>query len=98
MTTAHIHSLIHGGIIRAAKSAIAKPLVSAARVQRSVMAFSFAGWLMQLYRHHRTRRQLAMLDSRLLADIGISEAERQAVLAKPLWKIQGSGEIRGKDK
>ena len=34
----------------------------------------------------RSRRQLAQLDSRLLADTGISEAERQVELSKPFWR------------
>lgn len=34
----------------------------------------------------RTRRQLASLDARLLADAGISEAQRQEELAKPFWR------------
>jgi uncharacterized protein YjiS (DUF1127 family) len=105
MTTAPIHSLTHGGIIRAAKSvisttvaavaAVAK-MVSVVKVQRVLVTFSLAGWLMRLYCNHRSRRQLAALDSRLLADIGVSEAERRAELGKPLWKTQGSGKSRGR--
>jgi len=34
----------------------------------------------------RSRRQLAQLDSRLLADTGISAAERQVELSKPFWR------------
>ncbi|MDM8348873.1 DUF1127 domain-containing protein [Pseudomonas sp. sp1636] len=34
----------------------------------------------------RTRRQLARLDSRLLADAGISPGERLAELEKPFWR------------
>lgn len=96
MTTAHIHSLTHGGIIRAAKSIIATPVSAIAKAQRVVMTFSSAGWLMRLHRNHRTRRQLAALDSRLLADIGVSEAERRAELAKPFWKTQEPGKERGR--
>lgn len=33
-----------------------------------------------------SRRQLARLDSRLLADAGISEAQRHAELSKPFWR------------
>ncbi|WP_298185398.1 DUF1127 domain-containing protein [uncultured Pseudomonas sp.] len=33
-----------------------------------------------------SRRQLARLDARLLADAGISEAQRQAELSKPFWR------------
>ncbi|MCZ4323644.1 DUF1127 domain-containing protein [Pseudomonas anguilliseptica] len=37
-------------------------------------------------RNLHTRRQLARLDSRQLADAGITEAQRQAELAKPFWR------------
>ncbi|WP_137817659.1 MULTISPECIES: DUF1127 domain-containing protein [unclassified Pseudomonas] len=33
-----------------------------------------------------SRHQLARLDSRLLADAGISEAQRYAELNKPFWR------------
>lgn len=33
-----------------------------------------------------SRHQLAMLDSRLLADAGISEAQRELELNKPFWR------------
>ncbi|WP_137817658.1 DUF1127 domain-containing protein [Pseudomonas sp. 2FG] len=34
----------------------------------------------------RTRRQLAQLDERLLADAGISRCEQLAELDKPFWR------------
>lgn len=34
----------------------------------------------------RTRRRLAALDDRQLADIGISRSERQEELDKPFWR------------
>lgn len=34
----------------------------------------------------RTRRQLALLDERLLADAGIRPGERLAELDKPFWR------------
>ncbi|MDP2748147.1 MAG: hypothetical protein CVV09_10730 [Gammaproteobacteria bacterium HGW-Gammaproteobacteria-13] len=37
-------------------------------------------------RNVRTRSQLARLDCRQLADAGITEAQRQAELAKPFWR------------
>ncbi|HZX18354.1 MAG TPA: DUF1127 domain-containing protein [Pseudomonas sp.] len=43
---------------------------------------AFCGW----QRNLRTRHQLARLDSRQLADAGITEAQRQAELAKPFWR------------
>lgn len=33
-----------------------------------------------------SRHQLARLDSRLLADAGISESQRYAELSKPFWR------------
>lgn len=37
-------------------------------------------------RRLNTRRELARLDSRLLADAGISEAQRYNELSKPFWR------------
>ncbi|KAF1065753.1 MAG: hypothetical protein GAK45_02115 [Pseudomonas citronellolis] len=37
-------------------------------------------------RRIESRRQLARLDSRLLADAGISESQRYAELNKPFWR------------
>ncbi|EIK55057.1 hypothetical protein YO5_19887 [Stutzerimonas stutzeri TS44] len=34
----------------------------------------------------RSRRQLAQLDARLLADTGISPSERQEELRRPFWR------------
>lgn len=42
--------------------------------------------LMQWKRRVVSRRQLAQLDARLLADAGISEAQRHAELNKPFWR------------
>ncbi|MFP5422116.1 MAG: DUF1127 domain-containing protein [Gammaproteobacteria bacterium] len=43
---------------------------------------ALCGW----QRNLRTRSQLARLDSRQLADAGITEAQRQVELAKPFWR------------
>ncbi|MDR2307330.1 MAG: DUF1127 domain-containing protein [Paucimonas sp.] len=37
-------------------------------------------------RRMSSRRQLARLDSRLLADAGISESQRYEELSKPFWR------------
>ncbi len=37
-------------------------------------------------RRMTSRRQLARLDSRLLADAGISESQRYEELSKPFWR------------
>lgn len=42
--------------------------------------------LRQWLHNARTRRQLAELDSRQLADIGISPSERVAEISKPFWR------------
>lgn len=43
--------------------------------------------LLGMYLHNtRTRRQLAELDSRQLADIGISPSERVGEISKPFWR------------
>lgn len=42
--------------------------------------------LMLWQRRIVSRGQLARLDARLLADAGISEAQRQAELSKPFWR------------
>ena len=43
---------------------------------------AFCGW----QRNRHTRKQLARLDSRQLADAGITEAQRQVELEKPFWR------------
>lgn len=42
--------------------------------------------LRQWQRNYRTRRQLARLDARQLADAGISLAQREQELDKPFWR------------
>jgi uncharacterized protein YjiS (DUF1127 family) len=42
--------------------------------------------VLQWQRRVVSRRQLARLDLRLLADAGISEAQRHAELSKPFWR------------
>jgi uncharacterized protein YjiS (DUF1127 family) len=44
------------------------------------------GSVLQWQRRMVSRRQLARLDARLLADAGISEAQRHAELSKPFWR------------
>lgn len=77
MTTVDIHSLTQTGIIRSADAA--------AKAQKAVMVVISAKWLKQMIQRHRSRQQLAQLSDHLLADIGLTEAQRQAELRKPLW-------------
>ncbi|WP_210426295.1 DUF1127 domain-containing protein [Marinobacter confluentis] len=83
MTTANIQSLKGLGIIRKADAA--------AKAQNAVMVVISGKWVMQMLQSRRTRRHLAQLSDHLLADIGLTEEQRQAELLKPFWKIQGLG-------
>ncbi len=42
--------------------------------------------LQRWQRNYRTRQQLALLDDRQLADVGISHSERATELDKPFWR------------
>jgi len=42
--------------------------------------------LQRWQRNYRTRQQLAQLDDRQLAEIGISHSERVSELDKPFWR------------
>jgi uncharacterized protein YjiS (DUF1127 family) len=42
--------------------------------------------LLSWQQRSRTRRQLAQLNPHELADVGITEAERQVELDKPFWR------------
>ena len=92
MTTAHVHSLTQGEIARSANSAKSaaanKAMTVVKAVQRMMIGTGLIGWLKQAIRSHRSRQQLANLDARLLRDIGLTEAQRYAELAKPFWKTQ----------
>lgn len=83
MTTANIQSLNDLGIIAKADTA--------AKAPRAVMVVMSANWLVPMLQVHRSRRHLARLTDYQLADIGLSEAQRQAEVRKPFWNIQGPG-------
>ncbi|MCQ4297100.1 DUF1127 domain-containing protein [Pseudomonas stutzeri] len=42
--------------------------------------------LLRWHRNSRTRQQLAQLDERQLADVGISHSMRATELEKPFWR------------
>jgi uncharacterized protein YjiS (DUF1127 family) len=44
------------------------------------------GVVQELRRRVRDRSELADLDTRMLRDIGLTEAERDRLLRKPLWR------------
>jgi uncharacterized protein YjiS (DUF1127 family) len=48
------------------------------------------GWVLatigEWRRRNRERLELATLDRRMLADIGLTEAEREFLINKPFWK------------
>ncbi|HEX5843943.1 MAG TPA: DUF1127 domain-containing protein [Pseudomonas sp.] len=52
----------------------------------SALPLRLLATVLQWQRRLVSRRQLARLDARLLADAGISEAQRHAELSKPFWR------------
>jgi uncharacterized protein YjiS (DUF1127 family) len=52
----------------------------------SSLSLRMLSTVLQWQRRLVSRRQLARLDARLLADAGISEAQRHAELSKPFWR------------
>jgi uncharacterized protein YjiS (DUF1127 family) len=44
------------------------------------------GWLRHWRQRARQRAELASLDDRMLADIGISRAEAEFLSSKPFWR------------
>lgn len=52
----------------------------------SALPLRLLATLLTWQRRMVSRRQLARLDARLLADAGISEAQRHAELSKPFWR------------
>lgn len=53
---------------------------------KAAMPLRLLANLLQWQRRVASRHQLARLDSRLLADAGISEAQRFSELNKPFWR------------
>lgn len=53
---------------------------------KASLPLRIASNLLLWQRRVSSRRQLARLDARLLADAGISEAQRQQELSKPFWR------------
>jgi uncharacterized protein YjiS (DUF1127 family) len=54
--------------------------------QKAALPLRLLANLLQWQRRMASRHQLARLDSRLLADAGISEAQRFSELNKPFWR------------
>jgi uncharacterized protein YjiS (DUF1127 family) len=42
-------------------------------------------WIAMLWQTHRDRRELAMLSDAMLADIGLTRADVERELARPIW-------------
>ncbi|WXL26069.1 DUF1127 domain-containing protein [Ectopseudomonas mendocina] len=56
------------------------------RSNASALPLRIYSAIMQWRRRAISRRQLAHLDARLLADAGITESQRMAELSKPFWR------------
>ncbi|MDE3739546.1 MULTISPECIES: DUF1127 domain-containing protein [Pseudomonas] len=70
-----------------------RTLTASAHPTQSPTGLPAAPWYLRLFatlaqwaRNARTRRQLAKLDGRALADVGISPSDRFAELEKPFWR------------
>lgn len=48
--------------------------------------WTFRAMLRAAWRRHRSRQQIADLDSHLLKDIGVTFAEAEAEANKPFWR------------
>ncbi len=53
---------------------------------RPALALRVLAAVQRWLHNSRTRRQLAQLDGRQLADTGITQADRDAELDKPFWR------------
>jgi len=62
------------------------PYVEQSSTQFAPLPVRLFANLLQWQRRASTRRELARLDARLLADAGISEAQRYEKLRKPFWR------------
>jgi len=67
---------------RRAKGAVFSGLLALVRL----MARAFAGVVSEWRRRSRDRAQLAMLDDRMLRDIGITRADVWRECNKPFWR------------
>ncbi|HDS1678544.1 TPA: DUF1127 domain-containing protein [Pseudomonas putida] len=59
---------------------------SNAQQSKASMPLRAISTLLLWQRRMASRRQLARLDARLLADAGISESQRYEELSKPFWR------------
>ena len=59
---------------------------SADKTSQAAWPLRVISTLLLWQRRIASRHQLALLDTRLLADAGISEAQREAELTKPFWR------------
>ncbi|MBA1203955.1 DUF1127 domain-containing protein [Pseudomonas capeferrum] len=57
-----------------------------AQVSKTSLPLRVLSSLLLWQRRVSSRRQLARLDARLLADAGISESQRYEELSKPFWR------------
>lgn len=64
----------------------AEPAEPAAVAGSAGLALRLLARLQTWRQNSRTRRQLAQLDARQLADAGITQAERDSELDKPFWR------------
>lgn len=54
---------------------------------RRATRFSLLDWLLTLPQLRRSREDLSHLDSRMLEDIGITQAQADTEVRKPIWDV-----------
>lgn len=67
-------------------ASLSSPAPAAAGGLRARLAAGLA-WIRRAWRVAEERRQLATLDDRQMADLGLTEAVRQAEARRPFWDI-----------
>ena len=72
--------------LQARKGHAGHPPHQAALDALSDLAYRAAGILRQWRRRIREREQLARMDDRMLADIGMTHADREVLVSKPFWR------------
>lgn len=82
MTDASIQPFASSDAIRPAN-----PATKAGRTGMVIVLPIKKAWhlFIKVRRNQRSRRQLAELSDHLLADIGLTEAQRQTEISKPFW-------------
>ena len=62
-------------------------LCTAHSAPRRATRFSLLDWVLTLTRLYRSRQELSQLDDRMLADIGITQAQADSESKRAIWDV-----------